>query len=578
MSPYHDNKLAMMGFDIDDDVKSYFSPTPAKRKRSDRDKMTAMQDFESPVNGATGSQNTPNGFYTGNGQVTGQFHDQQGYEPPFDLWSANAFPEAYESPYGDWYLNSYSVDDQVGGTAAPHHQSPTAQIDDMPTGAGQVDLQAAVADGDAPVKSEDQEQDQVSLTPLGGSEYEESDYDERRPSKVPKLNKDGIPRKPRQPRAKLLRWDDNDWKNVALGLVWACGENGIQIPFDQASQIVSESCTAGALQQALLKLRGKQIAEGFQIPSLRMAWTRKNKNSTPSKSSANAQPSQGTQKLMPPKRKPTRFAGHQSLLITLKRAYKDADRYHLAAPYVPTTAATGNSQASSTNGNATVQTSTTSSVANSQAIAPGVQAAYQALNGNSLANLPPSFPGNFAIATPPNTPGHHSSNWVPFLAQPRRSSSGNYDPDFVLAGNAPGLPGPSSQHYNTSGSVFLPEAPLTESRVKTHRRRMTVVEHDFNFDFPAATQPEPEPESKPRTSKKVTFSSVSNQDEAATYKPDWSDVYDDFPVTDEDLERNFGWQRQDDGPDDTWGGPAFPPNNNPFDGPDGSGGSSGLSV
>ena len=191
-------------------------------------------------------------------------------------------------------------------------------------------------DTNTAVKQEEDEQ--VSLTPYGGSEYDESEYDGRRRSKVPKLNKDGVPRKPRQPRPKLLKWDDNDWKNVALGLVWACGENGIQIPFDQASQVVSESCTAGALQQALLKLRGKQIAEGFQIPSLRMAWTRKNKNGTLSTSSANLNASQGTEKNILPKKRPTRFLGTQTLVITLKRAYIDADRIHLEFPYHPTNA------------------------------------------------------------------------------------------------------------------------------------------------------------------------------------------------------------------------------------------------
>jgi hypothetical protein len=134
----------------------------------------------------------------------------------------------------------------------------------------------------------------VSYTPTYDSDYVESDRDDRRPSKIPKINKDGVPRKPRQPRPKLLKWSDNDWKNVVLGIVWACGETGVQIPFDQAAQVVGESCTAGALQQAILKLRGKQIDEGYEIPSLRMAWTRKNKRASSSASSANAKPQQTT--------------------------------------------------------------------------------------------------------------------------------------------------------------------------------------------------------------------------------------------------------------------------------------------
>ncbi|KAI4928932.1 hypothetical protein J4E85_005554 [Alternaria conjuncta] len=151
----------------------------------------------------------------------------------------------------------------------------------------------------------------VSYTPTYDSDYAESDREDHPPSKIPKINKDGAPRKPRQPRPKLLKWSDNDWKNVVLGIVWACGETGVQIPFDQAGQVVGESCTAGALQQAILKLRGKQIAEGYQIPSLRMAWTRKNKRSSSLSSTANtnSQPNAGQDPLTP---------SHPSLIVKLK--------------------------------------------------------------------------------------------------------------------------------------------------------------------------------------------------------------------------------------------------------------------
>ncbi|KAH7386917.1 hypothetical protein DE146DRAFT_759327 [Phaeosphaeria sp. MPI-PUGE-AT-0046c] len=179
------------------------------------------------------------------------------------------------------------------------------------------------------VKDEETEDEvEVSLTPFGENEFDESDYEDRRPAKVPKLNKDGVPRKPRQPRPKLLKWQDDDWKRVCLGIVWACGDSGIQIPFEQASHVVSESCTAGALQQALLKLRGKQIAEGHQIPPLKMAWTRKGRNATPVKTNANTSTSQGTLK-----RKPTRVASGQACLVRLRRPYREADRQHLAQPY-----------------------------------------------------------------------------------------------------------------------------------------------------------------------------------------------------------------------------------------------------
>jgi hypothetical protein len=159
---------------------------------------------------------------------------------------------------------------------------------------GQNNGQYGVVPGGAPqvptVKVEYKDRVFVSNTPTYDSDYAESDRDDRRPSKIPKINKDGAPRKPRQPRPKLLKWSDNDWKNVVLGIVWACGETGVQIPFDQAAQVVGKSCTAGALQQAILKLRGKQIDEGYNIPSLRMAWTRKTKHAASSSSNANASP------------------------------------------------------------------------------------------------------------------------------------------------------------------------------------------------------------------------------------------------------------------------------------------------
>ncbi|CAO2649453.1 Nn.00g068380.m01.CDS01 [Neocucurbitaria sp. VM-36] len=199
------------------------------------------------------------------------------------------------------------------------------------------DSSYAVQDSmDVEVKEENDQSDHlVSTTPVAESEYEESDLEDQRARKIPKINKDGAPRKPRQPRPKLLKWDDNDWKNVALGIVWACGENGISIPFDQAAQVVGESCTAGALQQAILKLRLKQIAEGIQIPALKMAWTRKRKHSDTSLSTANARTTQdATQtKTILLKKKPTRWEGNQTLLITLKRAYQEADRMHLDYPH-----------------------------------------------------------------------------------------------------------------------------------------------------------------------------------------------------------------------------------------------------
>jgi hypothetical protein len=184
-------------------------------------------------------------------------------------------------------------------------------------------------DQDEDFKQEDaQEHHSVSAAPAENSEFAASESEDEHPRKTPKLNKDGVPRKPRQPRAKLLKWSDDDWKNVCLGIVWACGETGVQIPFEQAAQVVGEKCTAGALQQALLKLRGKQVDAGHSIPSLKMAWTRKNKSATLGKAKA----SLGSE-ANKPRKKPTRFEATQSLIITLRRAYTNEDREGLQAPY-----------------------------------------------------------------------------------------------------------------------------------------------------------------------------------------------------------------------------------------------------
>jgi hypothetical protein len=361
MPTYHNNKLTMVGLDSSSDEKPY---TPAKasrshkRKRVSEAKMPVVNDHDAYVDASGDEHDTTlaGDLYSLNGE--GYVYDAA---PPFAEWATNPFgglsdPSFEElnlvnySPTYDVYNNvltsqtsfsqqEYGAQDNFeylnGGLPSTEDTNGLTVADAVPSmivAAAQVE-DATYGDEDiTQIKQEAETENVVSSTPLGGSEYYESDYDEQRPSKIPKLNKDGIPRKPRQPRPKLLKWDDNDWKNVALGLVWACGENGIQIPFDQASQIVSESCTAGALQQALLKLRGKQIAEGYQIPSLRMAWTRKNKNSNSSTSSANSSKSQ-EKVFSTPKKKPTRFAGNQSLVVTLKRAYKDADRSHLDSPH-----------------------------------------------------------------------------------------------------------------------------------------------------------------------------------------------------------------------------------------------------
>lgn len=171
----------------------------------------------------------------------------------------------------------------------------------------------------------------VSSTP--GDEDDDSPYEDR-PAKVRKLNKDGVPRKPRDPRPKLIKWDDNDWRNVVLGMVWSCGENGYNIQFDQVAQHVNDRCTASALQQALLKLRAKQNAEGYQIPMLRMSWSRNTTYTPVSGSKANTNVIQDPNHSSPlPRKKPTRMAGTQSLMVILRRPYIPADRQRLGFPY-----------------------------------------------------------------------------------------------------------------------------------------------------------------------------------------------------------------------------------------------------
>lgn len=166
----------------------------------------------------------------------------------------------------------------------------------------------------------------VSYTPPDDSDYEESACEDITLSKAPKTNKDGAPRKARQPRPKLLKWSDNDWKNVVLGIIWACGENGIRIPFSQAAQLVGETCTASALQQAVLKLRCKQIADGHDIPLLKMAWTRKNRNGRSSSPIADAK---NTYIQTPPKtptRKRCAQKGKESLIVKFKIGRRGVDR------------------------------------------------------------------------------------------------------------------------------------------------------------------------------------------------------------------------------------------------------------
>ena len=88
-------------------------------------------------------------------------------------------------------------------------------------------------------------------------------------------NKDSKPRKQRQPRGKLIKWTDNDYRQALLGIIIACGEQDIAINYERAGQIVKPTCTGSALQQALLKLRGRQLLEGNDVPKMTMKWPKK---------------------------------------------------------------------------------------------------------------------------------------------------------------------------------------------------------------------------------------------------------------------------------------------------------------
>lgn len=116
--------------------------------------------------------------------------------------------------------------------------------------------------------------DTTAPTSHASDEEQESDTS-KKPNDKP-INKSGQPRKQRAPRPKLIKWTENDWKQAVLAIVHACGESGIAIPFDKAAKVVNESCSGGAFQQAILKLRSKLIDEGRDVPTLRMCWTKKN--------------------------------------------------------------------------------------------------------------------------------------------------------------------------------------------------------------------------------------------------------------------------------------------------------------
>jgi hypothetical protein len=419
MARYHDNKLTMVGLDSDDDEKPFASSMSNKRKRSSNNNnnnaMTTPQDHTShfsAINGVDG---------------------MNGYDRPFDPWATIPSTETCGQSFEDLYMSNYDFDDTFNSAALSQdalfgRNDHVRPVPNMTAGVNQVEGHGTRVKSEvdeSPLKSEDRSDHAGSLySSPGGSNYADSDHEERRKPKTPKLNKDGCPRKPREPRPKLLKWDDNDWKMVALALVWSCGENDISIPFEQAAQIVGENVSAGALQQALLKLRCKMIELGYQIPPLRMAWTRKNKSTAAADSSVDTKTQQtpnGTPKRLPPRRKPTRFAGNQSLLITLKRAYKEEDRHQLVAPYAFQPSALPDMQSDTTNIQDAPQTPNGQAHLTGLPVTKNIQVAPQTPSGQAhLTGLPATFRSTTAnpaagiqfvpagnrsvLATPPHTP------------------------------------------------------------------------------------------------------------------------------------------------------------------------------
>lgn len=158
-----------------------------------------------------------------------------------------------------------------------------------------------------------------------GKDESDSEYEE--PTKRRKVNKNGELRKVRKPRAFLRQWDEHDVTRALMGIVWAAGENEIRLPFDQAAQLVGETCTASALQQAILKIHSRLNDEGAQIPKIKMSW--------PSKAANPTFPNVGDRDPNKPDRRrriETSRKTTQSFVVTLRCAYLPPARNTVAGP------------------------------------------------------------------------------------------------------------------------------------------------------------------------------------------------------------------------------------------------------
>ncbi|KAJ4353748.1 uncharacterized protein N0V89_005478 [Didymosphaeria variabile] len=208
------------------------------------------------------------------------------------------------NPFSNY--NSPSPDAQMGGQYVVSGANPIPAFGQGPSPHPQMDNQHAVDSGSNPypsynnptfdgysndqspassdihIKREHDDGDYVDSDLAADEDINDEAYSEQL-GKKRKINKNGRMRKVRQPRGNLRRWDENDVSRALMGIVWACGENGVQIPFDQAAKLVDQTCTAGALQQAILKIQTKLNKDGEQIPRIKMNWPKKRDSFTGTK-------------------------------------------------------------------------------------------------------------------------------------------------------------------------------------------------------------------------------------------------------------------------------------------------------
>ncbi|CAI6333679.1 unnamed protein product [Periconia digitata] len=233
---------------------------------------------------------------------------------------------------------------------------------------------------------------------------DDSDSDYQDQPKKRKINKNGEPRKVRKPRAFLRQWNENDVTRALMGIVWAAGENNIRLPFDQAAQVVGEGCTASALQQAILKIHTRINEEGAQIPKIKMSWPSKASNTSDSNTNGAGSDSNSIGR---PHRSATSPKSNQTLMVTLKGAYKPA-ALHSSGPSsaddMPTYTEVGHPAINSDLAFAT--SVATSSAHNQEASVPSTPGPVGMLLANGMitpdtSSMPPAYLGNMAAPPPP---------------------------------------------------------------------------------------------------------------------------------------------------------------------------------